>query len=414
MNNLPALNQVYQFVCGSSLSDFYRSLYGANRPASIASSDVWMSLPLVTKDLLRKHPFLSRIYLPYETVAALKITSGTSGNEPLIFPRIRPPRYENHFDATRPTSCILNFFPPQHLMQLGRDAAEVSNLTVIDGDAANLSESVQFAIRAGLDHILCTPSLIDVLTPVLQQHDATAHIKRIELGGERITPAMFRRLRENFPNAFLWADYGMTETQGVAGVGEITDAGAHYTPTPGYYWEIVDAHGAIIHDAGVIGELLISHTEYEDVAFPLLRYRTGDYARLIKNAESDEMHYEILGRVDLDYIKIAGGELRIEVIESAVRDLHPLLSEDFEVHAFSRDVGRLPSVEIHIATKNDLVVTEALSKELAHLLAGRIRVSPTRTYAQGVADGLYASLCCKVVPPFPKSRWKRRRMFQHE
>lgn len=414
MNIISSLDRVYHYVSTSECSDLYRALYGTDRPAHIASHSDWESLPCVTKEFLRAWPLTARIYVPYEKITVFKITSGTSGKEPLVFPRIRPPRYHNHFDAVHPTSCILNFFPPQHLMQHGRDDAGISNLTVIDGDATNLDGTVRFALHAGLDHIMCTPSLIDVLVPVLQRHNAMDNIKRIELGGERITPSIYHRLHEQFPHAFLCADYGMTETQGVAGVGEMTKDGALYTPTPGYYWEIIDEGGVVIHDANVVGELLISHTEYEDVALPLLRYKTGDYARFTEDTEDGGRRYEVLGRVDLDYIKVAGGELRIEVIERAVKNLHPLLSEDFEVHTFSRDTGHLPSVEIHIAAKADLAVTESLSKELAHLLASRIRISPTRTYTEGVADGLYAPLRCVVVAPFPQSHWKRRRMFQHE
>lgn len=414
MNILPLLNRVYHSVCTSERSNFYRALYGANRPAHIESYDDWESLPCVTKEFIREWSLVSRIYLPYEEIEVMKITSGTSGKEPLVFPRIRPPRYHNHFDALHPTSCILNFFPPQHLMQRGRDDAKVSTLTVIDGDAATIDGTVRFALHAGLDHIMCTPSLLDVLMPALERNGATDNIKRIELGGERVTPSIYRRLRETFPNAFLCADYGMTETQGVAGVGEMTEDGAFYTSTKGHYWEIINEDGAVIHDAGIMGELVISHTEYEDVAFPLLRYRTGDYARFVEDTETGDKRYEVLGRVDLDYIKIPGGEIRIEDVERAVKNIHPLLCDDFEVHVFPRCAEHPLSMEVRVASKTEITITEALSQELAQLLASRIHISPTRTYAHGVTDGLYATLRCVVVAPFPKSHWKRRRMFQHE
>jgi membrane-associated protein len=200
----------------------------------------------------------------------------------------------------------------------------------------------------------------------------------------------------------------------VAGVGEMTEDGALYTPTKGHYWEIISEDGAVIHDAHIIGELVISHTEYEGVAFPLLRYKTGDYARVVEDAETGDKRYEVLGRVDLDYIKIPGGEIRIEDVERAVKNIHPLLCDDFEVHVFPRSAEHPLSMEVRVASKTEITITEALSQELAQLLASRIHISPTRTYAHGVTDGLYAPLRCVVVAPFPKSHWKRRRMFQHE
>lgn len=396
---LKKLDEVYQYAVENEHSDFYRNLYGHNRPERITTWEDWKRLPLLTKGHIAAVPFLKRLFTPFSEIGTVRLTSGTSGGRPLAYPRSVSSVYADHFDDTHPTRVVLNFFTPQHLMQNSCREAESKHI-VIEGDPSDLKGSLKFAQSAGLDHILCTPSTIEALIPLFDSSETRDKIKRIELAGETLTNAGAERLRTAFQNAYLWSDYAMVESQGVAGVGPIhKELGTIYLPTAATHWELV----------GEDSELVISHTWIEHNHFPLLRYRTGDRAETVAYAGKD--HYRILGRIDLDRIKLHGGELRADVVERAVFGLHPALDGDYllrltYVHKESRMV---PEVEIRLTTRGDASVLSEFADHLAELLATKIRVAPNYTYADGVRDGHYAPLKCAVVPAILGQSTKTKR-----
>ena len=384
---LKKLDQVYQYAVRNEDSDFYRNIYGHDRPERIATWEDWRRLPLLTKEHVAAVPFLKRLFTPYSEVGTVRVTSGTSGARPLAYPRSVSSAFENHFDETHPTKCLLNFFAPHHLMQ-NTCREKGSDHIVIAGDLNDLSGSLTFALHVGLDHLMCTPSILDALIPLLEEHRACPRIKRIELAGETLTNAGIERLISTFPNAYLWSDYALTESQGVVGVGPIIPGtGALYLPTEASHWELV----------GDENELVISHTWTEHNHFPLLRYRTGDRAE--KTEYEDRKYYQILGRIDIDRIKLYGGELRTDMVDRAVYGLHPALDGDYELHFVRKKVGErtLPDIEIKLTTRGDVDALGNLGDELAPLLAAKIRVAPDYTFADGVKDGHYLPLKCTVV-----------------
>lgn len=395
---LEKLDRVYQYAVESEYSDFYRDLYGRGRPKLIATWKDWQDLPLLTKGHVATVPFLKRLFTPYSEIGTVRVTSGTTGGRPLAYPRSVPSAYENHFDDRHPTRVVLNFFTPQHLMQnTCREGG--SKHIVIEGDPSELKGSLKFAQSAGLDHILCTPSTIDALIPLFESLEDREKIKRIELAGEILTNAGAERLRAAFPNAFLWGDYAMVESQGVAGVGPIhKELGTIYLPTAATYWELV----------GEDNELVISHTWTKGNHFPLLRYRTGDRAEAVMHEGRN--YYRILGRIETDRIKLHGGELRADVVERAVFGLHPALDGDYLLHLthVRQESKVVPEVEIRLTTRGDASVLSELADDLASLLSTKIHVAPNYTYADGVRDGHYAPLKCVVVPAilgrYPKTK----------
>ncbi len=398
---LEKLDRLYQYALTNEHSDFYRNLYGHNRPERIATWEDWKHLPLLTKEHIAAVPFLKRLFTSYSEIGTVRLTSGTSGGRPLAYPRSVSSVYADHFDDTHPTRVMLNFFTPQHLMQNAcREAG--SKHIVLEGDPSDLKGSLRFALSAGLDHILCTPSTIEALIPLFDSSEARDKIKRIELAGEILTNAGAERLRAAFPNAYLWSDYAMVESQGVAGVGPIhKELGTIYLPTAATHWELV----------GEDSELVISHTWTEQNHFPLLRYRTGDGAE--KVTLDHYTYYRIVGRLELDRIKLHGGELRVDVVERAVYGLHPALDSDFELHLrqLPSESKTVPEVEIHLSTRGNPEALADLAVNLTPLLAAKIRVAPNYTYADGVRDGHYAPLKCIIVPAILGQSPKKKRFY---
>lgn len=395
------LNRVYQYALTNEHSDFYRSLYGSDRPKRIATMEDWQSLPLLSKKDIADTSFLERIFTPFSDIGTVRVTSGTSGGKPIAYPRSVSSAFENHFDDQHPTRCLLNFFTPQHLMQ-GTCKQGGQRHVVIEGDPSDLPGSLSFALAAGLDHIMCTPSTLEALIPILEDQEACDKIKRIELAGETLTRAGIERLRATFQNAYLWSDYALTESQGVIGVGPIDpELGVIYLPTTAAHWEIV----------GEDNELIISHTWTDQNHFPLLRYCTGDRAEVVSH--SGRTYYRILGRIELDRIKLHGGELRADIVEQAVSGLHPALDGDYELHLAYIQTGTqiLPEAEIRLTTRGNAETLANLAVDLAPLLASKIRVAPNYTYTDGVRDGHYAALRCSIIPAVLGKSPKKKRFY---
>jgi len=395
------LDRVYQFARNNEYSNFYRLLYGPNSPVRIATLEDWQQLPLLSKKDIAATPFLDRIFSPYADIGTIRLTSGTSGSMPLTYPRSVSAAFENYFDDLHSTNCVLTFFAPQHLLQ-GTCKEAGSKHLVIAGDPGDLEGSVEFALAAGLDNIMCIPSILEAMIPILQDKKACHNIKSIELAGETLSKTAINRLHTIFPNAYLRSDYALTESQGAVGVGPIDlEQGAIYQPTTTTYWEII----------GEDNELVISHTWIEQNHFPLLRYRTGDRVEAL--SFRGQNYYRILGRLDLDRIKLYGGELRADMVERAVRDLHPALDGDYELHlTYTKSKERvLPAVEIRLTTRGNIENIADIVAELAPLVASRIYVAPNYTYADGIRDGHYATLKCSVIPAKISSTTKKKRFY---
>jgi phenylacetate-coenzyme A ligase PaaK-like adenylate-forming protein len=69
-------------------------------------------------------------------------------------------------------------------------------------------------------------------------------------------------------------------------------------------------------------------------ALPLIRYRTGDAARFVEEpctCGNSERRIEILGRINGDFIRIAGCEVRLEELDRVMKSLLPYLEPTYKL-----------------------------------------------------------------------------------
>jgi hypothetical protein len=164
--------------------------------------------------------------------------------------------------------------------------------------------------------------------------------------------------------------------------------------------ELIDVQGKPVTEVGARGELVV--TVLRPVMFPLIRYRTGDAARIVRTdcpcGEQTPL-LAVEGRLDADRVRILGGEVQVAEVDRALVSV----GEELAGHAFEARVGEV--IEGGIPVPQLTVVCAlrpgASPEALAKRLSAMLRVSPDRTWAQGVAEGKYAPLTILNEAPAP-------------
>src|SRR5262249_18353747 len=118
--------------------------------------------------------------------------------------------------------------------------------------------------------------------------------------------------------------------------------------------------------------------------------------------------FTVLGRTDLDFLKIPGGILRVDEILRVLRLFPQEITDRFELHWSEEERASGPRLQptIYVEAKAAIDL-----KDLAERIAEHVRVAPEMTYALGVARGRYAPLLCKNFTPSGST--KARRIIKH-
>lgn len=399
-------------------SGFYRRFYGLGATQTILadSADAWIALPLLDKSALLKERLAQRSYIPLAQLDHLRATSGTSGLGPLFCPRTKLRHMEYrlaYHDFKKPVLAY-----PVPAMPHWHEAFQAEhgvNAPCVVLDPANPAATARLARDAGVDAISCFAFHIAVIAPHLVAEGVAPQIRFIELCGEVCSRALFSYIKTTFPNAVVIPFYGSSEVEdspiGVpcrAITGE--EPLAVYHGKPSHYLEIIDPEtlATIDPQRGAEGELVLTAYPGEPSAFPLLRFRTGDSVRVVEDncAKHGTWSFTVLGRTQMDFVKVQGGVLSADEIARALATMPERISDRFELHCFEEPGAAGPllapvlKIELNAPDGADFAA-------LAEEIAARIRVAPEMTYAEGVSRGRYAPLRCEALTPVLGKKTKR-------
>jgi phenylacetate-CoA ligase len=119
------------------------------------------------------------------------------------------------------------------------------------------------------------PSVLSILAAYMKKNKIKPFegLKGIFSGSENTYPAQIKLFEEVFDTrVFRW--YGLGEASALAGSCEFTH---DYHCHPAYsYTELLDSEGKTVREIGQKGEIV--GTTFDNVAMPLIRYRTNDHA----------------------------------------------------------------------------------------------------------------------------------------
>lgn len=408
-NDLTTRMHAVAYAFQNPHSTLYRKLYGAYVLPEVPTEADWEAIPLLMKDTLVATPFHERLFSPLSDVHYVRASSGTSGKNLLVVPKTRiHPKLVSDLRGEA-LGGSLSFLQPQHQAEMDNRAHGIK-VPALSGDPANLEACTKLAVAVGVDTLRSYPFIMERHLPYLLETGLAATLKVIILTGERILIEDIHRYFEYFPNARVILYYAAIEAQGVPGFAVVYahDREILYTPSTDYYWELLDEDGRIIREDNIEGEIVYTTLWTEHNNLPLIRYATGDMGARRRAADGTP-RYEILGRKHIDRIKVAKGELRVEEIERALKEVLGSVVP-YELHFHKRpEGGSRPKTVIKIEATLD-----TKPAVLAQRLMAEIRINAADTYGVLALEDLHAPLSVEEVAVFPPANGKRKRFHVHE
>ena len=225
---------------------------------------------------------------------------------------------------------------------------------------------------------------------MLGRVDKTEQIRFLDLQGEPCSEHMREVLLALFPLASIYSGFAVGEIGQEIGMrfplSECQDGDFYHVNSKRVFVEEVD------------GELLVSRLQVPTV-FPLIRYKPGDHIELLEETDGSSglgaQSFRLLGRSNVDFVRIAGAELRHEAIATIVRRFTPDLTGSVIV-----EVRENAKVEIKlIAVTGELNQNdhEGVVERLKEALLIDLHVSATTKLGEVVAAGLFDEPVIELV-----------------
>lgn len=396
-------------------SPFYRNLYGVaadQQSLIISSHEEWRMLPVFTKKELTMVPIESRIFTKWDRVDSIETTSGTSGKPPVFLPwtlsngyQYRS-RYHTFSRATLSSSAAI-----QQQEWILNSAPQRSRIVALDPKAPALS--VRLAKASRVDSIFAFLYHILAISAEATRQGLANDIRFIEFYGEPCTKTTYDFLKKTFPNAVITSEYASKEVE-YNPIGVLCRPITGREPLEVYHVserahiEIMDVNTGDLKDPadGVEGEIILTSGDSVS-AFPLIRYRIGDIIRVVESACKDhrDWTFVVLGRNEIDFVKIPGGILRVDEVERTLREVSYPFPDEFEVHIQEGVSGDGPTFAFV------LYLREPVSEATLRIVENLMRLGPSFTYAAGVDRGLYTPLQIRMLERI-KGKAKRKRILK--
>lgn len=162
-----------------------------------------------------------------------------------------------------------------------KDGAEALEAGVIPNTPLSLEKQLMVLRDYKTTVLVTTPSAASQLVSYMFRSEFNPtglNLKTLILVGEAVDPE-FRTFLENRLHVSVWVQYGLSEVPGPAMAFECQNHQGLHVSEDHFLPEIIDPLTGEVLPAGESGELVF--TSLSTRAFPLIRFRTGDKARLI-------------------------------------------------------------------------------------------------------------------------------------
>ena len=166
--------------------------------------------------------------------------------------------------------------------------------------------------------------------------------------------------------------------------------------------------GFDLHAFALDGEAVVTRLCAENI-FPVIRYRTGDHLTSLRSGNCacgrDGLSFELKGRQNVDFVRIAGVEIRNEEIQQVVREY----TEDFEDYVETVVRQDLCGMRQVVALSVKVVLQKACSdperaiESLQQALASKLRLSSNTFLDELIAQGAFQRPEVILLPEVPLS-----------
>ncbi|WP_051261194.1 DVU_1553 family AMP-dependent CoA ligase [Desulfovibrio inopinatus] len=284
---LNALNSVLEYAC--HCSPFYRR-HLANAPKSLTALSQWADQPLLSDEELRAYGQdmvctsmgdISRIVTLY--------TSGSTGDPKRLY--FTDPDLEHIIDFFRigippivgNGTSLVTLMPGSRPATVGDLIDKALSHIEIDcacyGFLTDPQDVWEFILAHKANCLVGLPSQLLALArwAIATGKISESPVMSVLVSGEP-APLWLTHEIENVFSCPVYVHYGMTET----GFGGAVECAAHdglHIREADLYLEVIDPVSARALDIGDVGEIVV--TTLNRQGMPLIRYRTGDFARLL-------------------------------------------------------------------------------------------------------------------------------------
>ncbi len=280
------LNRAYRNV------PFHRQRLEADRidPAEIQSLGDVARLPFLTRQHLSENYPYNLFAVPLRDIVRIHTAPGTSSNPTVsgytrqdidIWQGMVATALEN---AGVGPDDILQISLDPGLANWGRDyksGAEAIGASVIPNTLLSIEKQLMVMRDYRPSVLVTTPSYARQVALKMQRDEqprSDFRLKTLILVGEPADTEM-RGFLEQALNAHCWQHYGLSEIPGPALAYECENHSCLHVNDEHFLTEIIDPQTGAALPAGETGELVL--TTLTTRAYPLIRFRTGDRARMV-------------------------------------------------------------------------------------------------------------------------------------
>ena len=393
-------------------SSFYRQRFevAGITPASITSLDDLQKLPFTTADDLREgYPFPLRS-VPFEQVARIHASSGTTGKRKVLsytqkdlddwtdfFARCYQMAGVTPLDRVQ-VAVGYGVWTAGAGFQLGCEKLGAMAVPVGPG---NIDMQIQFLLDFQSTVFCSTASMALLMAEEIHKRGIADKIaiKKIIYGSERSSVSMRQKISELFGGAELFDITGLTELYGPGTGIECPEHDCIHYWGDYYILEIIDPETLQPVPEGEWGEMVVTTLCKE--GSPLIRYRTRDITRIMPGrcncGSLLPRHSRIKGRSD-DTIKFRGVNIYPSSIDTILSKV-PGLGSEYQIHLTREaSTGR---DHLRLLVERAEGVAAARSAELIHEATHQIKKQLLVSAELELVD--YGSL--------PRSERKSQRVF---
>ncbi|MBI5558306.1 MAG: phenylacetate--CoA ligase [Deltaproteobacteria bacterium] len=314
---------------------FYRKKFkesGIN-PDGFSALDEMRSLPFTTKDDLRDNYPYGLFAVPLRDVVRVHASSGTTGMATVVgytkndiknwadmVARILTATGVGADDVVQ-IAFGYGLFTGGFGLHYG---AERIGASVIPISSGNTKRQIQILQDFKTTTLVCTPSYALLLADTMMEMDININALSLKyglFGGEPWSEEMRTEIKNKL-GIIATDNYGLSEVMGPGVAGECRECNGLHINEDHFIVEVIDPQSLEPVAPGELGELVFTTITKE--AFPVIRYRTRDLARLLAEpcscGRTLRRMSRVIGRTD-DMLIIKGVNVYPMQIESILFDI---------------------------------------------------------------------------------------------
>lgn len=399
--NNDKLASLLQRVLTSPFSSFY-----ADTLTSCSSTTPLEQLPFLTRNELVTTPAPERLYTDSKDIQFVAYTSGTTSGTPLVSYFGAVDNYFFEPSLGQPITKALITYPPLNknfghtFIQQCRQAR--NPITPVFADFQNLANSAIIAKLTKCDAVYATPTIALQLADALDEYYDTRAIKLLAVASELLTETKRTLLQTRYPNAKIANLYASSE------IGQFVlypDAAAITNSQPMF---------SLLADALVAAELVDNElviTYDLNPAFPLIRYRTGDYFDLDSSSTPTKPALILRGRYNVDMVRVQGFEIKASDIDTFCHSLISPLS-DYQLHILSNDQGEI-FLRLEVVPQQPGYNAEILTETIKTAFLDTFFLASNVPLRQAVTRSSIAGVDIECVEATSKHGAKRQTLVNH-